>query len=260
MKNYKKVLRTVNFGKIALICYLLFWFLPTLVNYRLDVLHIGLENKESFYDPNSITFLVGNGVSKIFQYLIIWLLPLWIYFIFLKKYSDIFRQDVKYLYIFRKRNYVRKTVLHSVLKVFIITLIISMSSYIFTMLLFKGGTDTIYGQTYQQLVASTHKSFLTIKYLNPMLSNLVYLFIFSVVSSLLTFYILLISLKIEEERLLIIYMLVPWFIAVISLFSIVDIFQVFSEHTIKYEFMAFLKFNILYVIIIFYLFNIRSEL
>ncbi len=239
--------------KVALICYFFIWLFPIILNFVLDVKHIGMDNKELFYNPNFITFVVGNGVTRVFQYLVTWLFPLWIYYIFLKKNCDILREERKYLYSTRDKKYFQKKTIKALLITFITLLIVALCSYSLSLVLFAGGNDTLLGIDYIEALSNLNDKFLEIQYLNPMATNLVFIFVYAITGSMLALYITLIANRVSEERNLILYIIVPWLIAVLTKYSAVDLFQAFTENSLIYYVLSFFKINLIYLLIILYL-------
>ncbi len=256
MKKRSNIRIILNDQKLAIYCYFLVILTPTILNYISDIINIGIEHKELFYNYNYVTFLVGNGITQVFQYIILWLLPLWCIYLFSKNIIVIIINEIDNLFIIRNKKSVFNLIIKIIVVSFMTTLIIYLTNYIITFLLFHGGADSIYGAASTENIESigTLEKY---EYMNPMLANIIYIFIMSITSALLTGYGIIFAYIEKNPRKLLLLIFVPWIIAILTNYSIVDVFQPFTEYGLKYKLIAYIKFNILYIITIFglYVFN-----
>ncbi len=183
---------------------------------------------DRIYHPSMGAFLSGTSVGHMPQMLLIWLLPIFLLLI----YSDTYIKEyqLKYHYIISTRIQNVKIFLAKLLAGFIIgfiTVFLSLSlNYILSWIAFNGGTS-FRGLDY---FIGTEESLLSISLENPVITYIIYIFNFSVISGLYSIVCVSLSFCFRTYKLLYGVCIIIWFWQILSPYSLTFIIQPFIEY------------------------------
>lgn len=200
------------------------------------------------------SFLTGSGQGHISQMLLVWMMPIYLMII----YSDSYIREVRYGYnniIFSKTD--RKTIIRqkyilSFLVPFLISLVSLIVNFILAQIIFHGGTENI-----EYLSPESVKVYL----INPNITYLVYILIYSLVSGGCGILCSGISFLIPDNKIAYPSAFLLWTVQIISPYSLTYVVQPFIEYGLNYTVPAIVIFVavVMCILIISYRYKVRYD-
>lgn len=249
-------------GKVIMIIFILLPLVDFIINWYVEF--TGYEGYEyliyeDLSHPSYASFLSGSSQGHVAQILLIWILPIY----FLIAYSDSgitdYKTGFKNFTFLRtgKRNYYTSKLIVSFIFPALITFLSLMINFILCNIIFHEG-NSFGGMEFD---ANSNGYLFSISYHNPIISYIIYIFIFAFISGLVSIFSLCVSLISRNSFIAYPTVFFIWFLQIALKYSITYTIQPFIEYDIKY-FIAGLTicFSITFIsLIVLYFVRIRKD-